>query len=203
MTCDTSCRDQTREGRVKEEVDCTMLSVDGGFSIDIIFDHSLWRWEQSRRKEMEEANMGGGERKKERERMEKKKHELAVNKGWDHLRNQTGGRITAWFNTFVIFITEHQKHQFILFYFFKYIHANMIKMNPFSGLCLKGMEGYLMQNNSMPWKDNIRMYTWYQKNFKIKLKSNFQNQAFTCHWSIKFETVWYTGGCIKLLLMKL
>ena len=24
-----------------EEVDCTMLSVDGGFSIGIIFDHSL------------------------------------------------------------------------------------------------------------------------------------------------------------------
>lgn len=31
---------------VKKTLDCTMLFVDGGFSIDIIFDQSLWRWGQ-------------------------------------------------------------------------------------------------------------------------------------------------------------
>lgn len=90
-TCNTSCRDQTREGGVKEEVDCTMLFVDGGFSIDIIFDHSLWRWEQMQRKE-NGRSQHGREGEKERERMEKKKHELAVIEGWDILKKQKGAQ---------------------------------------------------------------------------------------------------------------
>lgn len=65
-TCNTSCRDQTREGSVNKEEDCTMLSVDGGFSIKIIFDHSLWRWGQTQRKENGRSQYGR-ERKKERE----------------------------------------------------------------------------------------------------------------------------------------
>lgn len=46
----TTHRAETR-GRVNKEEDCTMLFVDGGFSIDIIFDQSLWRWKQAHRKE--------------------------------------------------------------------------------------------------------------------------------------------------------
>ena len=52
----------------EEDADCTMLFVDGGFSIDIIFDLSLWRWEEKQEKRMEEPekNKKGGE-KEERE----------------------------------------------------------------------------------------------------------------------------------------
>lgn len=47
-----------------------MLPVDGGFSIDIIFDHSIWKWEKVPRKENEGSQHGrGGE--KERENGEK------------------------------------------------------------------------------------------------------------------------------------